>query len=430
MKSILITIGLIFALLQPGSGQVPQTFSYQAVLRNNDGTVMSNQGVNISIKLRKSSISGPVIFTEPHNPTTTGQGLISLNIGSINTADFASIPWNENIYIQVDVKKMSETNFQTIGPSQILSVPYALSAGNVRMVKSQPNANLDDPIFEVRNKDGDVVFAVYQDGVKVFVDDSPGIKGAKGGFAVGGLSQTKAERKEYFKVNMDTSYFATTLYTSSNIVSTGTVNTGVGTLSDELIDIETNKYKTIKIGNQIWMKENLRVTKYSDGTPMNPLTEFAIYNMSPDSDTLNNFGRLYSQGAILSGNNVCPTGWHVPTDADWIILLSFVGGPNWSNDRLVTGLKLMETGTTATGGLWNVQNNLATNVSGFSGRPGGQGYHSTSWLSFINMGLVGNWWSYIDPASADRYSLDGNLGEISKAEGTPGEAYSVRCIKD
>ena len=508
MKSTLLSIAILCVMVFQGIGQIPQKISYQAVLRSADGSVIASQAVDIKISLRKTATNGTIVYSETFNQTTSALGLVNLVIGGGDAVSFAAIPWNENIYIQTEVKKSSESTFMDLGTSQILSVPYALTAGNIKEVKSIPGSNVDDPIFVVKNKDGQIVFAVYQDGVQINIDDkalikgarggfavgglsqskgiskeylritpdsariyindsnakgarggfavgglsqSKGInqeylritpdstriyindsntKGARGGFAVGGLSQTKGNNKDYFKVTKDTSFFKTTLYTESNIISTGTVSTGAGTLSSELIDIETNKYKTIKIGNQVWMKENLRVTKYSDGTPMDPNSEVAVYNLTTNTDTLTNFGRLYSQTAILSGKNVCPTGWHVPTDADWNVLLAFVGGPNWQNDRLITGLKLMEPGTTATGGLWNVQAIAATNVSGFTGRPGGQGYHSAGWVSFVNMGLIGNWWSYVDAAAADRYTLDGNTGEVSRGEGTPGEGYSVRCIKD
>ncbi len=473
MKLFLVVIGLFFALSMQGIGQVPQRFSYQAVLRNTDGSVMSNQPINVKISLRKASASGDIVYTETQNVTTSGQGLIALSIGGGNEVDFALIPWSNNIFIQVEVKKTTEVTYQNIGTTQILSVPYALQAGNVKEVNSLSNANSDDPIFEVKNKDGKVVFGVYQGGVRIYVDDSQNVKGAKGGFAVGGLTnqgkglpveymhispdsariyindgftkgakggfaiggltnQSKSTRKDYFKVTKDSSYFSTTLLTTADIISTGRITTGAGTPSDKLVDIEGNGYRTIKIGSQVWMMDNLKSTKYSDGSPINS-DSLTIYDNSVDPMTLSTYGRLYAGNALLlQSRNICPDGWHVPSTADWDSLFTFVGGPYYLQTPIITGLKLMETGTITDGkGYWN-NDNRANNASGFSGRPAGFAFPSISWM-YSSIGDSGYWWgldTYLGGFnSLNGIQLNGSNGEISTFPPTSTNAYSIRCVK-
>ncbi|HCT29819.1 MAG TPA: hypothetical protein DIW31_03580, partial [Bacteroidales bacterium] len=275
--------------------------------------------------------------------------------------------------------------------------------------------------------EGNYYLQITPDSARINI--TSGGKGAKGGFAVGGL--TGKSSNDFFRVTSDTSYFTTTVYTESNIVSTGTVQTGIGVNSVALTDIDGNIYKTVKIGSQVWMKENLKVTKYSDGTALSTANEVGNYNFVSDaSDTIKNYGRIYSYNVVLSPLNVCPTGWHVPTDADWNLLLEFVGGVDWSSNRLLTGLKLMEKGTiSGLDGFWDTTINKANDLSGFSARPGGLGDASASWSFFSYLGTIGYWWSVTSPTSAQVYSIDSS-GYLDFTEASNLSGYSVRCVKD
>ena len=203
------------------------------------------------------------------------------------------------------------------------------------------------------------------------------MKGAKGGFAVGGLSnQSKATTNDLFKVTKDTSYFKTTVFTESNIVSTGTLTTGTGTtLTDLITDADGNTYKTVQIGNQSWMKENLRTTKYRGGTAIN-VDSVLNYNNSTQPDTLpiTTFGKLYAFNVVK--DSLCPVGWHVPRDVEFRNMLVFVGGPEWQVLSVTTGLKLIDSST----GLWPLLNISGNNSTGFSAYPGGYAMGSASWM--------------------------------------------------
>ncbi|MCP4178692.1 MAG: hypothetical protein GY756_13085, partial [bacterium] len=121
MKAVLILILVHQLLCTVIMAQVPNQFKYQAVLRNPDGTIITNESVTVDISILQGSALGTNVFDESHTVTTTAQGLINLNIGSEN--DMSSIDWSSDTYfIEISV------NNTVMGTSQLLSVPYALSA--------------------------------------------------------------------------------------------------------------------------------------------------------------------------------------------------------------------------------------------------------------------------------------------------------------
>jgi uncharacterized protein (TIGR02145 family) len=197
-------------------------------------------------------------------------------------------------------------------------------------------------------------------------------------------------------------------------------------------DGEGNMYRTKIIGTQTWMTENLRATKFRNGTAI-PLVTTAMdwyYLISPACCLYGNsqtnkadYGVLYNWFAIDIGQdgnkNICPTGWHVPTDAEWTILTTYLGG-----DSAAVG-KLKETGLTH----WREENNDATNETGFSARPGGvRDFDGT----FYGLGYYGGWWSSTELVKG------GALCRFLGYDGSGGfswgrfeqDGFSVRCIKN
>ena len=162
-------------------------------------------------------------------------------------------------------------------------------------------------------------------------------------------------------------------------------------LASGLVDIDGNNYPVVKIGNQIWMKENLRVTKYRDGTVI-PLDESGGSNGNGIGQTwsyrttgartingnnisnLATYGYLYNWHAATDIKGLCPNGWHVPSDAEWTNLTNYLGGES------VAGGKMRTTGTT----IWYSPNTGATNESGFSVLPGGARYSNNGDFCCIN----------------------------------------------
>jgi uncharacterized protein (TIGR02145 family) len=200
-----------------------------------------------------------------------------------------------------------------------------------------------------------------------------------------------------------------------------------------ITDAESNSYKTVYIGTQQWMAENLKVTKYSDGTVIPNVTDNTEWQNNTTgawayyvNDAANNakYGKLYNWYAVsktTNGNkNVCPTGWHVPTDAEWTVLTDYLGGAS------VAGGKMKEVGTTN----WNSPNTDATNTSLFTGLPGGNriinGY-------YYLIGNNGYWWSSTEynTLSAWNRDLDYDYGNAARRNyDNKTNGLSVRCLKD
>jgi uncharacterized protein (TIGR02145 family) len=132
------------------------------------------------------------------------------------------------------------------------------------------------------------------------------------------------------------------------------------------------------------------------------------------------YGRLYTWYAVTDNRNVCPAGWHIPTDAEWTTLIDYLGGST------VGGGKLKETGTKH----WWRPNTGATNESGFTALPGGKRNTDGSY-SFIR--LHGYWWSSEEYPTAGAFGRDMgyNYTWVLRNYGfTKRTGFSVRCIKD
>lgn len=187
--------------------QTPIGFSYQAVLRDGDGKVIANQDVNFFIRLTTSSGS-PIYYSELHSINTNDFGLINIIVGqgTNQQGSLANVPWgSEQIILSIAYRLGANGQTIQMDPQPLQAVPYALHAANTKTIDSDPNANDEEPIFVVRNKEGQIVFAVYQSGVRIYVDDNDTGKRPKGGFAVGGFStgQGKNGEQNFFMVTSD-----------------------------------------------------------------------------------------------------------------------------------------------------------------------------------------------------------------------------------
>jgi hypothetical protein len=192
--------------------QVPQGFNYQAVAR--DGTDPITTEIDVRITIQSESEGGTIFWVEEHTSVLpNASGLFSLVIGNGvrqpgSTADtFSDIDWSTGTkYIKTEIDP--GTGYVTMGTSQLWSVPYSMTSGNISdtlsklVVKEEPEADTN-ALFEVKNKTGQTVFAVYNAGVRIYIDN--GTKGKKGGFAIGGFGSAKADvpGQEYFVVSRD-----------------------------------------------------------------------------------------------------------------------------------------------------------------------------------------------------------------------------------
>lgn len=231
-KKFAILLALSISMLI-GFAQTPQGFSFQAVIRNSSGLPIASQSVKVHILLT-DQLGTITHYGEVHSLTTNPYGVANLTIGEGDqkVGTLAAVPWQSgNVYIKVEVDPTGAgSSYQSMGdPVKLYSVPYALFADNTKEVVSLSNATDDEPIFVVRNKKNEIVFAVYQSGVRVNIG-ATGIKGAKGGFAVGGLTgQGKGLPAEYMKITTDSARF----YINDSIIKGAKGGFAVGGLTGQ-----------------------------------------------------------------------------------------------------------------------------------------------------------------------------------------------------
>jgi len=196
-----------------------------------------------------------------------------------------------------------------------------------------------------------------------------------------------------------------------------------GTVSDN----DGNTYNTVKIGEQWWMAENLKTTKYNDGitpiaTTWGTTPSYAWYNNDINNKPV--YGALYNWYAVdlasTGGKNVCPVGWHVPTDAEWTTLTNYIAADGHSGTE-GTALK-------ATSG-WNYDGNGTDNY-GFAALP--SGYRTTDG-TFNYLGDIGYYWSSTADDASDAW--DRGLDYLSDGvfrgnDGYKENGFAVRCVKD
>ena len=195
-----------------------------------------------------------------------------------------------------------------------------------------------------------------------------------------------------------------------------------------VVDFDGNGYDTIHIGTQVWMKQNLKTTHYKNGTIIPNVTSSSTWSglstgarcyYNNDSLTYaNTYGALYNWYAVNTGN-LCPTGWHVPSDVEWTTLTTYLGGES------IAGGKLKEAGFLH----WNSPNTGATNETGFTALPGGFRDFSGA---YYDIGYSGNWWSSTEYDTASTWYRDMNYyyGNVYRDSFNKTSGFSVRCLRD
>ncbi len=203
-----------------------------------------------------------------------------------------------------------------------------------------------------------------------------------------------------------------------------------GEMTDER---DGQTYKTIEIGTQTWMAENLKYLPEVSPSAGGAYTEpyYYVYNYIGTSvseakatNKFNTYGALYNWPAALTA---CPPGWHLPSDAEWTALITYLdpsADPDvWGSQSYVAGGKMKSTP------LWSSPNTGATNESGWSGLPGGRRYDIGH---FFNLGRSGNWWSASEgnADSAWYRNLNYYNGNVYRDGSNKDYGISVRCLRD
>ena len=208
---------------------------------------------------------------------------------------------------------------------------------------------------------------------------------------------------------------------------------------DEIQDVDGNVYKIVKIGDQWWMAENLKVVHYRNGDPIPKVSgdlewsstlEGAYCHYEPNSPDVNTYGLLYNWYAVNDIRGLAPEGWHVPTDQEWKVLESYLGmtqgevdDDGWRGTN--EGGKLKENGSEH----WEEPNEGATNESGFTALPAG--FRNEGWF----LGLWGAAYFWTSTQYVGTYAwyrtLGWNFNKISRYKyGDWNDGMSIRCVKD
>jgi uncharacterized protein (TIGR02145 family) len=214
--------------------------------------------------------------------------------------------------------------------------------------------------------------------------------------------------------------------------------------SGSITDKDGNVYTSVTIGTQVWMVENLKTTKYNNGDLIGTTTPSTLdisaeaapkyqWAYEGNESNVNTYGRLYTWYAVTDTRNVCPVGWHVPSDTEWTTLTDYLTnngyGYGGSGDGIAKSMaaKSEWTANTAAGSVGNDQAN--NNSSGFSALPGGlRNFNGT--YSYI--GNNGFWWSSTEFSSTYAYCRTLNYDNIyvNSYNFYEHSGFSVRCLRD
>jgi uncharacterized protein (TIGR02145 family) len=192
-------------------------------------------------------------------------------------------------------------------------------------------------------------------------------------------------------------------------------------------DKDGNSYKTVKIGNQTWMSENLTVTHFRNGDPITEATTSTEWELAgkegkpawciSQNDTENGkkYGKLYNWFAVNDPRGLSPKGWHIATDDEWTKLTDFLGG------QVIAAFKMRAPGISQTG--------VKSEDSGFSGLPGGACNRNGN---FYGLGSHGLWWTATEFNASDSWIrvLNYIVCDINSMPFKKPVGLSVRCVKD
>lgn len=421
MKNIFASI-IAILLTTTICAQSPQKMSYQAVIRDDGNTLVTNLVVGMQVSILQDSPSGSPVYVETQSPSTNANGLVSIEIGSGTpvTGTFAGIDWSAGTYfIKTETDPEGGTSYTITGTSQLLSVPYALHSKTADSITgAKPET---DPVYSgsqaANISDGDIT-------------------------NLGNLSGVNSGDQQLLVSEMGD----TLSLSNGNWVIIPGISAANSDAPLTVSDIDGNIYKTVEIGNQVWMAENLKTTRYADGTPITNGTllggigytdkYYFIYQNDPNYKDI--YGLLYTWSATTNGVNgtanpsgvqgVCPDGWHVPSNAEKTELITYLGGSD------IAGGKLKEVGTAH----WNAPNTGATNESGFAALGTGSFFYQTSHR--YEYGLIGDhnsiWTAttnanHVDQTTAYAFYL-GTVSDDSPIDNSDnkGNGESVRCVKD
>lgn len=426
--------------------QAPNKFTYQAVVRNASNQLVTNSLVGIRISVLQNSASGSVVYSETQMLSTNANGLVTLNIGEGNVVygSLSNVNWGNGVYfLKSEIDPNGGNNYSVTSTQQLMSVPYALYANEAGNSFSGDYNDLTN-LPQIPQVPADVS-AFNNDAGYITMDSVPAIPTQVSAFNNDAGYITSADLQGLL------AGYSSRIDSLENLLLEGAVLTTYECGTSTVKDYDGNVYNTVPIGNQCWLKENLRTTHFSNGTSITLGTSYGVstparYYPNHDSANVGTYGYLYNWAAVMNGTassganpsgvrGICPLGWHVPSDAEWTQMENFVSNQNQylCNNTAANIAKAL---TSATG--WNsssvacaVGNDLnANNATGFSAMPAGDCHYNWGYENFGNGTLF--WTSTENSANGNawRRHLSYNAAVVNRDNKDKGNGFSVRCLRD
>jgi uncharacterized protein (TIGR02145 family) len=272
MKNILLLIPGIHLLFicNLSFSQPPQSFKYQAVLRNNKGSLLPNKPLYLKISILQNNTSGNVVYSELQNVTTSTSALLNVEIGTgINKVNsISTINWgNDKYFFKMEIDTTGKGTYYVSGITQMLSVPYALNASGLTLTSP------DGSLWTLKIDNNGTVFPV--------------------------------------NISYDSTF----------------------TCGKNFKDVRNNSfYKTVQLGNQCWMSQNLNIgTMINSSQLQTDNMTIEKYCYSNNLSKCSTYGGLYTWDEMMNYKDaegftgICPTGWHIPADYEWKELEIYLG---------------------------------------------------------------------------------------------------------
>jgi uncharacterized protein (TIGR02145 family) len=425
----------------------PLGIPYQAVMRNADGTVMTSSSVELTFMIHDGSATGTVVYQESHALTSNAQGLVSCVVGNgvVSQGNFANINWGSGSkFLQV---MMGTTD---LGTQQMLSVPFACNAngvgvrvsatgdtltigGNSVIVPGISAANYPAPVLGCINAQ-----ACNYNAAATEDNGSCLIQGAS---CNDGNANTT---NDVINANCQCAGTSTSGSGTGAQLLLGNITcltqnisvTGCGGQTSLTYDGRT--YDLVEIGGQCWFADNLATDQYRNGdaipTGLDNTTwestttgAYAIYDNTPANDVT--YGKLYNWYTTVDTRGLCPTGWHVPSDCDWMYLESSLGMPVADQETVGNNRGTNEGGALKAATNWTSPNTGATNSSGFTALPGGYRVEDGT---YDTIGDYGFWWSSTELYSNNAWfrNLECFSSVVYRQYFNKPYGISVRCVRD
>ncbi len=370
---------------------VPGKIHYQGLAVGANGKPIKNGTVGLRLSVLDSLPNGITLYTETQSASTDAAGIFStyLGGGTVTAGTFANIPWanGNDKFLKVEMDAQGGTNYQNMGSTQLVSVPYALHAGSAQRAT------------ELMDSAGNAYQIKIVNGQPTLVS-APGNVSIPAPFACG-----------------------------------------------QAVNYAGESYPTVQIGSQCWFQKNVNagtmVLGANDQTN-NSILEKYCYNNNPANCSI--YGGLYqwaeavqyqngasntaSPNPAFGGNikGICPTGWHVPSDGDWCTMISFLdSNANCNNFLLSNVVGGMLKSTFA---LWTPPNTGATNGSGFSALPCGFRTYVGNFLDGGNERTFFGTSTETSASSALIRYLEYNSSSIFSSGEIKTRGHSIRCLKD